>query len=291
MALVRIALPAAPAAPAAPRPAGMPRGPLHTLLPALACAAGLLATHPAGADGTVGGNVALVSDYVFRGLTQTWGQPALQGGANFDAGGFNAGFWGSGVSARSYPGGGGELDLFAGYGRGFGQGFSWRAGLYGYFYPGANLDRTGLPAQSLDTGEANLALGWRWLTLKYSRALTGYFGAGPAAGFGRSSRGTGYLQLDASFTLEPQWTLSLHAGHTHYTTALATPLPDGAHNPDYSDYGVTLVRQLGAHWSLGASVTHATNAAYYHATASYLDASDTLDVGGTRGVVMLQGTF
>lgn len=282
MARVRIALPAASAA---------PRRALHPLLPALACAAGLLATHPACAGGTTSGNLALVSDYVFRGLTQTWGQPALQGGANFDAGGFDAGFWGSSVNARGYPGGGGELDLSASYGRGFGQGFSWRAGLYGYLYPGANLDRAGLPTQSLDTGEANLALGWRWLTLKYNRALTGYFGAGPAAGFGRSSRGTGYLQLDAGFTLDPQWTLSLHAGHTHYTTVLATPLPDGARNPDYSDYGATLVRRLDAHWALGASLTHATNAAYYRAMASDLDASDTLDVGGTRGVVMLQGTF
>lgn len=52
-----------------------------------------------------------------------------------------------------------------------------------------------------------------------------------------------------------------------------------------------MLRQLDAHWSLGASLTHAINAAYYHATASYLDASDMLDVGGTRGIVTLQGSF
>ena len=69
------------------------------------------------------------------------------------------------------------------------------------------------------------------------------------------------------------------------------PLPDGARNPSYSDYGITVLRQLDAHWSLGASLTHATNAAYYRATASYLDASDMLDVGGTRGIVTLQGSF
>ncbi|MCK9366290.1 MAG: TorF family putative porin [Metallibacterium scheffleri] len=285
MALIRIALPVAPATPRAARRS------LRPLLPALACAAGLLAAHPAHADGTVSGNVAMVSDYVFRGLTQTWGQPALQGGAGIHADGFDAGFWGSSVNARSYPGGGDELDLYASYGRDFGDGFNWRGGLYGYLYPGANLDHAGLPAQSLDTAEANVALGWRWFTLQYNRALTDYFGAGRAAGFQGASRGTSYLQLDARFALGSAWTLALHVGHTHYTTTLAAPLPDGARNPSYSDYGITVLRQLDAHWSLGASLTHATNAAYYHATASYLDASDMLDVGGTRGLVMLQGSF
>ena len=30
----------------------------------------------------VTGNVAVTSDYMFRGLTQTWGRPAIQGGAD-----------------------------------------------------------------------------------------------------------------------------------------------------------------------------------------------------------------
>jgi len=288
MALTRIALPATPAA---PRPARTLLGPLHLLLPALACAAALLAAGPVRAHDTLSGNVALVSDYVFRGLTQTWGQPALQGGANYAAGGFDAGFWGSSVNARSYPGGGDELDLIASYGHSFGRGFSWRAGVHGYLYPGVNLDHAGLPAQSLDTVEAKVALGWRWLTLQYHRALGNYFGASRAAGYRGSSRGTDYLQLDAVVPLATAWTLALHAGHTHYTTILAQPLPDGARNPDYSDYGVSLTRQLDTHWSLAIALTHATNAAFYGATAGYLDAGDTLDIGGTRGFVTLQGSF
>jgi uncharacterized protein (TIGR02001 family) len=280
-----------PGFPVAHRVSCRHRHALRPLLLGLAGCAGLLATHPVRADAALNGNVAMVSDYVFRGLTQTWGQPALQGGAGIHADGFDTGFWGSSVNARSYPGGGDELDLYASYGRDFGDGFNWRAGLYGYLYPGANLDHAGLPAQSLDTAEGNAALGWRWLTLQYNRALTDYFGAGRAAGFQGTSRGTSYLQLDARFALGPAWTLALHVGHTHYTTTLAAPLPDGARNPSYSDYGITVLRQLDAHWSLGASLTHATNAAYYRATASYLDASDMLDVGGTRGIVTLQGSF
>ena len=54
-------------------------------------------------------------------------------------------------------------------------------------------------------------------------------------GYTGDSKGTDYLQLDASLPLADAWSLALHAGHTHYTTALATPLANGARNPSYSD--------------------------------------------------------
>ncbi|HEY7871412.1 MAG TPA: TorF family putative porin, partial [Rudaea sp.] len=150
---------------------------------------------------SVTGNVAITSDYVFRGLTQTWGRPAIQGGADYAAAnGFASGFWASSISERSYPGAAMELDLYASYGRTFGNGWSWRAGLYGYVYPGGNLDQANprLPSRSFDTLEANAALGWKWLTLKYNRALTDYFGADVEEGYLGNSRGTSYLQLDAT---------------------------------------------------------------------------------------------
>ncbi len=74
---------------------------------------------------------------MFRGLTQTWGRPAIQGGADYaNPDGFAAGFWGSSISERSYPGGAMELDLYASYGRAINSDWSWRAGIYGYVYPG-----------------------------------------------------------------------------------------------------------------------------------------------------------
>jgi uncharacterized protein (TIGR02001 family) len=262
---------------------------------AIAAALGVAAAR---ADDTpnpsVTGNVAITSDYMFRGLTQTWGRPAIQGGADYTAAsGFAAGFWGSSISQRTYPGGAMELDLYASYGRNFGHDWSWRAGLYGYVYPGGNLDQANprLPSRSFDTLEANVALGWKGFTLKYNRALTDYFGANVEEGYLGNSRGTGYLQLDATLPLNGAWSLALHAGHTHYTTALIVPLANGARNPGYSDFGATLKYQLAAHWSLSGGVTHATNAAFYRRTASLLNPNDVLDVGGTRGFLMLQGTF
>ncbi len=242
----------------------------------------------------VTGNLAITSDYVFRGLTQTWGRPALQGGASYSAAnGFTAGFWASGISERSYPGAAMELDLFTSYGSSVGRDWSWRAGLYGCVYPRGNLDHANprLPSRSFDTLEANVTVSWRWLTLKYNRALTDYFAADVEEGYRGDSRGTGYLQLDAVLALGGAWSLALHAGHTHYTTALTMPLADGARNPGYSDFGATLAYPLNPHWSLSGGVTYATNAAFYRRTASLLNPGDVLDVGGTRGFFMLQGGF
>jgi len=163
------------------------------LVPGLAC--GMPAS-------SITGNVALTSDYLFRGLTQSWSRPAIQGGADYaDPNGFAAGFWASSVSERSYPGGTLELDFYASYGLAINNDWSWRAGIYGYAYPGANLDQAGLASRSLNTIEANVAVGWKQFTLKYNRALTDYFGVGTEQGYRGDSRGTGYLQLDATFPL------------------------------------------------------------------------------------------
>lgn len=240
----------------------------------------------------VTGNVAVTTDYMFRGLTQTWGRPAIQGGADYASpDGFAAGFWGSSISERSYPGGAMELDLYANYGQSINSDWSWRAGLYGYVYPGANLEQAGLASRSLNTLEANAALTWKQVTLKYNRALTDYFGVDTEQGYTGDSKGTDYLQLDVTIPLNDTWSLAFHAGHTHYTTTLAAPLANGARNPGYSDLGGTLKVQLNRHWSLSGGVTCASDADFYRRTSSFLNASDTRNVGGTRGFTMLQGTF
>jgi uncharacterized protein (TIGR02001 family) len=270
---------------------------MHNLASLLVVVAACVAASANAADapqGPVTGNMAITTDYVFRGLTQTWGGPALQGGADYTAAsGFAAGFWASSISRRSYPGAAMELDLYTSYGRAFGDGWSWRAGLYGYVYPGGNLDHANpSPAsRSFDTLEANVTLGWKWLTLKYNRALTDYFGADVEQDYRANSRGTGYLQLDAALPLRGAWSVALHAGRTHYTTTLAASPASGPRNPDYSDFGASLKYRLDTHWSLIGGVTRATNAGFYRNTASLLNPNDRLDVGGTRGFVTFQGTF
>ena len=267
------------------------------LVAALALARGALAQDAdAGAanapDYSITGNVAVESDYMFRGITQTWGHPAIQGGGDLAMkNGFAAGFWASSISERSYPGGAMELDLYASYGANFNDDWSWRAGLYGYVYPGANLDRAkpAYAARSFNTLEANAALTWKWLTLKYSRSLTDYFAIDSEQGYDGDSRGTGYLQLDASLPLSEAWNLALHAAHTDISARLvaANVLLD----PSYSDFGATLKYQFSTHWNASVGATYATNKSFYQHTASFLDPAETKNVGGSRAFVMLQGTF
>lgn len=243
-------------------------------------------------DYSVTGNVAFVSDYLFRGITQTWGHPAIQGGGDLTMkNGFAAGFWASSISERSYPGGAMELDLYGSYGANFDDDWSWRVGLYGYVYPGADLDQAKPPyaSRSFNTLEANGALTWKWLTLKYSRSLSDYFAIDTEQGYDGDSKGTSYLQLDAGIPLSDAWNLSLHAAHTDIPARLVTT--SGSLDPSYSDFGATLKYQFSAHWSASVGATHATNKSFYEHTVSFLDPTETRNVGGSRGFVMLQGTF
>ena len=62
-------------------------------------------------------NAAVVSDYVFRGVTQTDFDPAFQAGVDYSFGdsGFYVGGWGSNVNFGSELGHDFEVDLYAGY--------------------------------------------------------------------------------------------------------------------------------------------------------------------------------
>ena len=76
------------------------------------------------------GNINLVSQYRFRGIDQSWGQPALQGGVDYkNANGWYAGAWASTISPRSYAGGHSELDLYGGYNGKINDDWSYTAGL------------------------------------------------------------------------------------------------------------------------------------------------------------------
>lgn len=266
---------------------------IRSTLAALALAT--LATPAFAADApstTLTGNIALVSDYLFRGITQTWGAAAVQGGGDLAmANGFAAGFWGSSVSEKTYPGASLELDVYASYGQAIDNDWSWRVGLYSYLYPQGNLDEAGLPSRSFNTVEANAALTWRWLTVKYSRSLTDYFGIDVEQGYRDDSKGTGYFQIDAAIPLNERWSVALHAGRTDISTQLAAPLGNGASTADYTDLGATLKVQFHPHWSASLGATYASNDRFYGHTSSFTNPADTRDTGGTRGFVMIQGTF
>jgi len=80
----------------------------------------------------VTGNVALGTDYIFRGITQTDGGPAVSGGFDIESDGFYAGVWASSVDFSDETTM--ELDLYGGYAFSSG-GFDYDVGIIYYGYP------------------------------------------------------------------------------------------------------------------------------------------------------------
>ncbi|MEO5348405.1 MAG: TorF family putative porin [Magnetococcus sp. YQC-3] len=170
-------------------------------------------------------NMGVVSNYIFRGQTQTWNRPAFQGGVDYShADGWYAGLWTSNISDRQYAGGWAELDYYGGYNGKFNDDWSWTLGVNGAYYPTANYDRVNPVVavngnQSYDNFEVNAGLGYKWITLKVYASLTDYFGANTSTGYKSDSKGTTYWDLSANVPLPEEYftkdvTLPLHIGRT-----------------------------------------------------------------------------
>jgi len=87
---------------------------------------------------TVTGNAAVVTDYRFRGISQTDKRFALQGGITVThESGFYVSTWGSSIDDYVANGSDQELDLIAGYSKTVG-GATFDAGVLYYYYPGSN---------------------------------------------------------------------------------------------------------------------------------------------------------
>ena len=87
---------------------------------------------------TISGSAALVSDYRFRGVSQTDKEMAIQGGLTLaHESGFYAGTWASNLSGWGTFGGSNmELDIFGGFKAELTPGIALDAGLNWYMYPG-----------------------------------------------------------------------------------------------------------------------------------------------------------
>ena len=99
----------------------------------LALSAGVMMAPTAVAeDSSFSANVALTSDYVWRGVTQNSGNPAIQGGFDFSQDLFYIGTW---ASIVDFGGANMELDVYGGFAGETESGVSWDVGAIGYFYP------------------------------------------------------------------------------------------------------------------------------------------------------------
>jgi uncharacterized protein (TIGR02001 family) len=89
---------------------------------------------------TVSGNAAVISDYRFRGVSLSGGDPAIQGGIDIaHDSGFYAGTWGSSIDDGGPDVFGDlELDIYAGWSGNVAEGVALDVGLLYYLYPTNN---------------------------------------------------------------------------------------------------------------------------------------------------------
>lgn len=171
-------------------------------------------------------NLALVSDYRFRGISQTWKRPAVQGGFDYaHASGLYLGTWASNVSGNSYNNGAGlELDLYGGFKTAVAEGVTLDIGALAYVYPSARMNSApGVPSGSrYDNVDVYAAITAGNFSGKLSVAATDYFGLdAQSAGYAYfnaltpagSSRGSAYLDLNYGVDLGQGLMATAHVGH------------------------------------------------------------------------------
>jgi len=171
------------------------------------------------AQAEISGTVTAVSDYDFRGISQTSTGPALQGSLDWSSeGGFYLGAWGSNVDFGDCCDENIEIDLYGGF-RG-GETITYDVGGIWYAYPGAD---------SIDYPEIYASVGWNWLSAKvwYSWDFGNtdedamYYEANASIPFGETGLGLG---LHVGYSDGDYWDTLYGGGYTDYSIGLTYAL-------------------------------------------------------------------
>ncbi|OYO30903.1 TorF family putative porin [Janthinobacterium sp. PC23-8] len=208
-------------------------------------ASGLIHAQEAKPDNEVSFNLAGVSDYRYRGISQTRLQPALQGGADYvnNPTGLYAGAWASTIKWTKDAGGSGdvEVDLYAGKRGQVTDDIGYDVGVLAYVYADNGLKNVAGFADA-NTQEIYGQLSYGPAYIKYSHAVSNLFGI-------VNSKNSGYLDLGANIDLANGWTGNLHAGHQKVKNNDAS---------SYTDWKVGVTRDFGV--VTGALAVIGTNA-------------------------------
>ena len=197
------------------------------------------------------GNVGFFSDYVFRGLTQTGGRPALQGGADYaHASGAYMGTWASNISwlndAGAYTGSSLEWDFYGGQKGSIAGDLGYDVGLLYYWYPGSRAPGS----TNASTLETYGAVAWKWLSAKlWYSPLNQTFGV-------PDSRGTLYLDLSANYPVTDKLNAVLHYGIRRFRGNQAAGSNDSL--ASYRDYKFGATYALPQSFTVGAVYTGTT---------------------------------
>ena len=214
----------------------------HTI--ALAAMAALASALPTVAHADLAFNAGAVSDYRYRGISQTRLKPTLQAGVDYSNGGFYLGAWGSGIKWIKDFGGDAdvEIDVYGGVKGELAKDLAYDVGVLTYQYPSNKL------SPSANTTEIYGALTYGPATLKYSHALTDTFG-------NPDSKNSFYLDASATFDVGG-YSVVPHVGYQKIKGPFSGPAT-------YTDYSLTVSREFsGIVVSLAVVGTDADKAFY-----------------------------
>ena len=208
---------------------------------------------------TVSGNTTLASDYVWRGLSQSWGKPALQATVEAaHASGFYVGFFGSNVAPQFIPNANLETDWYGGFRAKAGE-ISYDLNAVYVVYPGSNYDKASFtppfnPASTASV-EVYANLGYKWFNLRYGRFVSDFFGWNvnnsgvgvfnslqPQAGLTGSSKGSQNLELSGTFEVAEGLTLKGTAGRQTIPHSVGL---------SWTYYSLAATKSLADNWSAG----------------------------------------
>jgi uncharacterized protein (TIGR02001 family) len=195
-------------------------------------------------------NVGVVTDYRYRGLSQSRLSPAAQAGADIGhKSGLYFGLWASSIRwiKDNDVKGPVEVDIYAGY-KGTAGDLGYDIGVLRYDYVGNKL--ASVPgAVNANTNEFYLAGTLGVATLKYSRSFSNLFGF-------PDSKGSYYVDGSATIDLGQGFALVPHVGYQSVA---------GRTIANYTDYSLTLTKDLGNGLSASLMVvgTDADKTVYY----------------------------
>jgi uncharacterized protein (TIGR02001 family) len=211
-------------------------------------------------------NAAVVSEYRYRGISQSRREPALQGGADYthNPSGFYVGTWLSTIKWTKDAGGGGsvEWDIYGGKRGELAGGVTYDVGALGYVYPSNGLN------PNANTAEIYGKLGYGPGYVKYSHSVTNLFGFA-------DSKNSGYLDVGADVDVGNGFQVNLHAGHQYIRNNSAF---------SYTDWKVGVTKDFGI--VTGSLAYIGTN------TDAYVGpAPDRKDLGKSNLVLSVSKTF
>ena len=236
---------------------------------------------------TFSANVTLATDYIFRGISQTNHKPTIQGGFDYShASGFYAGTWASNVAwvdNVAKDDNSMEWDFYAGYRGSFAEDFTYDVGGLYYYYPGKSIGGIDSP----DSLELYASVGWKFLTLKYSHAVSenlfAWQGYNKSTGWNdNDSKGSGYWDLTANYPIAEGWNVIGHVGYQKIKNNSSA---------SYTDWKLGVTKNVGfGVVGLSYTDTNARGCGDTHAMYCWGNRGN-VDVGKGRAVLSFNKSF